>query len=198
MAATGPPRALQNVLERQVRICVFVFPVLSSVAVYMCVHTYGLKHLTVMNKDAKFSLETFSAYSLFRENRDKFIYDIACIGLQYLGETKKYFMMMRFKPRHFLNARQSSERGQHSHHHCVCPGCLQYEQLCHKQGVNLSPSWWVLVCPDLSFLVLDHLLPTLVGAEGYCCTWSHPVTHTYTHAQSVGLLWTRDRPPAEF
>jgi hypothetical protein len=32
-----------------------------------------------------------------------------------------------------------------------------------------------------------------VGAEGNYCRWSHSVTHT----QSVGLLWTSDRPVAE-
>ena len=31
-----------------------------------------------------------------------------------------------------------------------------------------------------------------VAVEGYCCTWSYSDTR-----ESVGLLWTRDRPDAE-
>ena len=33
----------------------------------------------------------------------------------------------------------------------------------------------------------------LVGADGYCCTWSHWMIRTH----SVGLLWTRDRTVTE-
>jgi len=39
----------------------------------------------------------------------------------------------------------------------------------------------------------DYFLPIQVGAEGYCCKWSH--TKTQTH--SAEFLWTRDRPVAE-
>jgi hypothetical protein len=31
--------------------------------------------------------------------------------------------------------------------------------------------------------------------EGYCCTWSHSMTHTRTH--TVELLWMRKRPVAQ-
>jgi hypothetical protein len=44
----------------------------------------------------------------------------------------------------------------------------------------------------LSFLFWT-LLPTLVGAEAYCCIWSLSQTHT----ESEGLLWTTDRPVVE-
>jgi hypothetical protein len=65
------------------------------------------------------------------------------------------------------------------------------------------------------FLSVNSLYLFISGVEGYCCTWSHSVTHTrtralppptihthrytHTHTQthSVGLLWTRDRPVAE-
>ena len=43
------------------------------------------------------------------------------------------------------------------------------------------------------FLSLTYFCLLIVGAEGYCCTWSHSMTHTHP----VGLLWTRDRPAAE-
>jgi len=55
-----------------------------------------------------------------------------------------------------------------------------------------------LVCEIffLSFLLsLDLFLPIYLGTAGYCCTWTHPMTHTHTN--SVWLLWTRDRPVAE-
>jgi hypothetical protein len=46
---------------------------------------------------------------------------------------------------------------------------------------------------DLSFLLgLSSVYPLTVGVEGYWCTWSHSDT-----SHSVGLLWTRDRPPEE-
>jgi hypothetical protein len=47
---------------------------------------------------------------------------------------------------------------------------------------------------SLSFLSQsDFSYLLIVGVEGYCCTWSHSVTHIH----SVGLPWTRDRPVAE-
>jgi hypothetical protein len=50
------------------------------------------------------------------------------------------------------------------------------------------------------FLILTSISPLFVGAEDYCCTWSHSVTHTpsHTHTQYlVGILWTSDLPDAE-
>ena len=41
------------------------------------------------------------------------------------------------------------------------------------------------------FLNLTYFCLLIVGVEGYCCIWSHSMTH------SVGLLWTRDRPVAK-
>ena len=44
----------------------------------------------------------------------------------------------------------------------------------------------------LLFSLTSFCLP-IVCVEGYCCTWSHSMAHTY----SVGLRWTRDLPVAE-
>ena len=40
--------------------------------------------------------------------------------------------------------------------------------------------------------MLTSFRPLFVGADGYCSTWSHSMTHTRAHTHSVGLLWTRD------
>jgi len=70
-----------------------------------------------------------------------------------------------------------------------------------KSSLNIGVSTFsylsILVFPThflfLSLLTSFCLLVT--GVEGYCCNWSHLVTHTHTH--SVNLLWTMDRPFAE-
>ena len=71
--------------------------------------------------------------------------------------------------------------------------------------INLRPSFqlgFVVTCITsgselLTFLLYFLLVLTsfyllTVGKEGYCCTWSHADT-----PQSVGLLWTGDRPFAD-
>jgi hypothetical protein len=40
----------------------------------------------------------------------------------------------------------------------------------------------------------DLFLHTLARCSGYCYTWLHSMTNTYTH--SVGFLWTSDKPIA--
>jgi hypothetical protein len=42
------------------------------------------------------------------------------------------------------------------------------------------------------FAIWISFFLSLVGAglEGYCCTWSHSMTHTHTRAHSVEFLWT--------
>ena len=91
-------------------------------------------------------------------------------------------MMLRSEPRYVLNVSRSvmSERAQHCHHHCVCPGCLQYEQLCHKQGVKLFPSWWVLLCPAVSSLVFHRFLSTYCRCKGLLLHLT-TLRHTHTH-----------------
>ena len=49
---------------------------------------------------------------------------------------------------------------------------------------------------DTAILFLTPFYLLAVGLEGYCCTWSHSVTHSDT-PHSVGLFWTSDRPVAE-
>jgi len=44
-----------------------------------------------------------------------------------------------------------------------------------------------------SFLIMIFLCLLIVGVESYCFTWSYSVPHT----DSVGILWTSDRPVAE-
>jgi len=58
----------------------------------------------------------------------------------------------------------------------------------------------LLVCLSL-FLSGSDLFSLLIRGVGrYYRTWSHWVTrvhartHTHTHTNSVGLVWTRDRP----
>jgi len=51
----------------------------------------------------------------------------------------------------------------------------------------------VLAFCDTSFLIMIFLCPLIVGVESYCFTWSYSVAHT----DSVGILWTSDRPAPE-
>ena len=44
-----------------------------------------------------------------------------------------------------------------------------------------------------SFLIMTFFWLLLVGVESYCFTWSYTVAHT----DSVGILWTTDKPVAE-
>ena len=45
------------------------------------------------------------------------------------------------------------------------------------------------------FLTMTSVYLLTAGVEGYCCTWSHSMTHTHTHART--LLWTSDRHVAQ-
>ena len=36
------------------------------------------------------------------------------------------------------------------------------------------------------FFVITSVYLLLVGIEGYCCTWSHSLTHTHARARSLG------------
>jgi hypothetical protein len=66
----------------------------------------------------------------------------------------------------------------------------------HHQGVNL---YLVKNYSVITVVVLFHgywLCGSILGVDGYCCTWSHSITHarTHTYLHSVKLLWTSDQP----
>ena len=68
-------------------------------------------------------------------------------------------------------------------------------------SISTSISIYISIHPSiyfsffLCFFLSLTLPPTHCSVEGYCCTWSHWMTHTHTH--SVGILWTRNRSIAE-
>jgi hypothetical protein len=64
--------------------------------------------------------------------------------------------------------------------------------ICMSVEFNSTPAQGRNVFPSFFNSLTSFYLIT-VGVGGYCCTWSHSVTHTH----SVGLLWTRDQPMAE-
>ena len=77
---------------------------------------------------------------------------------------------------------------------------LQYR----TNKITFLPANWNLSCLTISgqlfcgrnyfFISYSKFFRLLIiGVEGYCCTWPHLITHTY----SVGLLWTSDRSVAE-
>jgi len=62
----------------------------------------------------------------------------------------------------------------------------------HQTGDDILSAgilWYFLS----SFLIMIFLCLLIVRVQSYCFTWSYSVTHT----DSVGILWTSDRPVAE-
>ena len=70
--------------------------------------------------------------------------------------------------------------------YCLCfvPFTLKVWNGLIPQAWSPTRYLWTKFSPDLFYLLF-------AGAEGYCCTWLHSMTHTHTHT------WTKDRPVGE-
>jgi hypothetical protein len=102
-----------------------------------------------------------------------------CEGLNYA------YMVTRRDSTQHMNIHALNGARIHYIHNTAFTIAIRFSLKCHRIKTN---NFRIFVS---FFLIMTSVYLLIAGVEGYCCTWSHSMTHKL--ARSVGLLWTSDR-----